>query len=356
MASDAAALPLEPQSALPPADALSLRLDVTSAAAPHRPEPLPPTPVPPRDPAGPVDAAVASVASAGTAPAAPAVVSGSQTFDTIRRVARTPSWRIGWPDATSGGSGPPASRRTPAPDDRLAGYELRRAVRTLGGCMGSLSTGEQRVILLRANLASAAPRTRARVAEILDTSVETVRRIEQRGLADLRRADRTSACGGGAGVLGVGGIATGPVGAAPTAWMLAAARVADLGASAAPSMSVGDGARSPAAALALAGENASVPSPATTPRPAVALAAPRASRRSEAGEIAWWILAAMLALAPLVVAASRSLARAAPPGGWRYRTSARRGRAGTPSLPVPPEPRFPAPPRRETRRRPPRRD
>jgi DNA-binding CsgD family transcriptional regulator len=70
---------------------------------------------------------------------------------------------------------------------------LRRLVRRMHGCLGILSRGERRVLLLRA-----AGRSPARVARITHVSVGRVERLERAGVKRLRAAARGGGCGGGA--------------------------------------------------------------------------------------------------------------------------------------------------------------
>jgi DNA-binding CsgD family transcriptional regulator len=70
---------------------------------------------------------------------------------------------------------------------------LRRLVRRMRGCLGILSRGERRVLLLRA-----AGRSPARVARMTHVSVRRVERLERAGVKRLRAAARGGGCAGGA--------------------------------------------------------------------------------------------------------------------------------------------------------------
>ena len=79
---------------------------------------------------------------------------------------------------------------------RRAERRLRRSVARVSACLDELSSAQRRVLVLRAGVGSAAPRTRSEVARRLDLRVVRVRRIERRGLRRARRLDRAGACTG----------------------------------------------------------------------------------------------------------------------------------------------------------------
>jgi DNA-binding CsgD family transcriptional regulator len=106
----------------------------------------------------------------------------------------------------SGGKGYAAKRTTPAEQRR--GTARRRAARerrfrasveSLRGCFGSLSEGEREVLTLRAGLDGESPRSAAQVAEQLGVSNGRVRSTERRALRRLKRANRSTGCGGSVG-------------------------------------------------------------------------------------------------------------------------------------------------------------
>lgn len=74
---------------------------------------------------------------------------------------------------------------------------LRREVRRLSGCAGTLQGIERRVLDLRAGLDGAEPSPRRTVAQTLDVPLTRVRRAERDGLATLRRTNRASGCATG---------------------------------------------------------------------------------------------------------------------------------------------------------------
>ena len=91
----------------------------------------------------------------------------------------------------------------------------------LSGCLDELSDTQRRVLVLRAGVGEASPRTRRGVARMLDLRVQRVSRIERRGLRRARELDRAGACGAtvasGGGVIATGSLAgtTGGGGTAP---------------------------------------------------------------------------------------------------------------------------------------------
>jgi hypothetical protein len=78
--------------------------------------------------------------------------------------------------------------------ERRRSVHLRRTVLVLAGCLPSLPPLERRVLVLRAAPRRDRPRSRAQVAQKLDTSPGRVARIERRGVRLLHRYDRTTAC------------------------------------------------------------------------------------------------------------------------------------------------------------------
>jgi Sigma-70, region 4 len=106
------------------------------------------------------------------------------------------------------GARAPASRRRAERRER----RLRRSVVRLSGCLDDLSAAQRRVLVLRAGVGEASPRTRQGVARALDIRVQRVRRIERRGLRRARELDRADACGaavagGAAPVISTGSLA-----------------------------------------------------------------------------------------------------------------------------------------------------
>jgi hypothetical protein len=94
-------------------------------------------------------------------------------------------------------SGTPRSARKRA-ERRRAERRLRRAVSRLRTCIDDLRFGQRRVLVLRAGIGAADPRTRRGVARVLDLRVRQVLRIERRALRNARRLARTDGCGSAA--------------------------------------------------------------------------------------------------------------------------------------------------------------
>jgi Sigma-70, region 4 len=168
-------------------------------SAPSAPVPVPnPPPLPapklPSAPAGdPAPAPASRPAPAPAAGPAPAPASGPSSS-----VASAP----GGGGDTSGGTvrpGTPTGRGTSpshaSARHRRADRRLRRTVRRLDACLDDLSSGERRVLTLRAGAGPAAPHSRRAAARALDMSVGRVRRLERGGLRRARALARTGACG-----------------------------------------------------------------------------------------------------------------------------------------------------------------
>lgn len=94
--------------------------------------------------------------------------------------------------ASSGGE----ATRTPAQRRRRKTRKLERTVARLSGCLDQLSTGQRRVLVLRAGIGSARAHSRRGVARTLDISVRRVRRLERGGLREARALARDGGCGG----------------------------------------------------------------------------------------------------------------------------------------------------------------
>jgi hypothetical protein len=75
---------------------------------------------------------------------------------------------------------------------------LRKTIKRLQGCLGSLRGLERRVLVLRAGVGAGPPRTRSRVARRLDLSTRRVTRLERRGVRRLRSLAGAGRCGGAA--------------------------------------------------------------------------------------------------------------------------------------------------------------
>ena len=75
-----------------------------------------------------------------------------------------------------------------------ADRRLRRAVRRLTPCLSSLPRIQARVLALRAGIGPGRAMSRGRVARALDRPQRLVRRLERRGLANLRQARDGGAC------------------------------------------------------------------------------------------------------------------------------------------------------------------
>jgi hypothetical protein len=73
-------------------------------------------------------------------------------------------------------------------------HRLRTAVRRLRGCLPALPRLQRRVLVLRTGIGKGGPRSRERVAGILDRSEIRVARIERRAVRRLRAADRSGRC------------------------------------------------------------------------------------------------------------------------------------------------------------------
>jgi hypothetical protein len=82
-------------------------------------------------------------------------------------------------------------------------------VAKLSGCLDELSTGQRRVLVLRAGVGAARPHSRRATAQVLRVTIRRVRRLERSGLRRARTLSRAGACGGGG-----SGAATGTAGAA----------------------------------------------------------------------------------------------------------------------------------------------
>jgi hypothetical protein len=98
----------------------------------------------------------------------------------------------------SGGSGTAGSPSAPsAPSDaqvRRRDHRLRTAVRRLRGCLPALPRLQRRVLVLRTGIGKGGPRSRERVARILDRSEPRVGRIERRAVRRLEAAERSGRC------------------------------------------------------------------------------------------------------------------------------------------------------------------
>ena len=93
---------------------------------------------------------------------------------------------------------PPLSARPPSAAATRAGCAA--GVTRLSGCLDELSTGQRRVLVLRAGLgARAGTASRRAVARRLDITVRRVGRLERSGLRQARALSRAGACGGSSG-------------------------------------------------------------------------------------------------------------------------------------------------------------
>jgi hypothetical protein len=72
--------------------------------------------------------------------------------------------------------------------------KLRETVSRAGRCLDDLSTGQRRVLTLRAGVGAGPPRSRALVARRLDISVKRVVRLERTGLRRLRSLAARGGC------------------------------------------------------------------------------------------------------------------------------------------------------------------
>jgi hypothetical protein len=129
--------------------------------------------------------------------------SGSDASSAVPSVAASSA-----PGSSRGSSGPAGSSRSGTAFDapvqrpgraerRRADARLRRAVRRLSGCLDALQRAERRVLVLRAGLGAGPARSRRGAARMLNVRTERVRRLERRGMRQIRKLARDG-CGGGA--------------------------------------------------------------------------------------------------------------------------------------------------------------
>jgi hypothetical protein len=165
--------------------------------------------------AGPVQTAPVEVAPAGGGSANAPAAARSSAPEVQAAPGRSSASGGDEAAAASSAGGEPADAE-PAPrragdDSRPRGsasahreVRLRRAVRAVSGCLGSLAAAERRVLVLRSGLGAGPPRSRRAVARILDVRVPRVRRLERTGLRHARALARADVCGRSAAVVVVG--------------------------------------------------------------------------------------------------------------------------------------------------------
>ena len=183
---------------------------------------VPQVPAVPALPAAPALPAVPAVPAAPARPALPVVSnqlpapvpnapqpSGGTSAPSVRRAAPLGSGGRSAPvSAARGGRAAGSSTTAPAahavsaarrPASRAVirrDRRLRRSVSRRRACLDGLPTLERRVLVLRSGLGPRRPRSRTRVARVLDVSAKRVGRLERRGLRRLRGLAR-GGCGGG---------------------------------------------------------------------------------------------------------------------------------------------------------------
>lgn len=136
---------------------------------------------------------------AQTLPAAPSVGGTPSTSDVsnaISPLTGTSSARQSPSALTSANQ--PGSKKAAQPQLRAAvgTGQLRRAVFRLQGCLGALSSMEERVLVLRSGFGGAGTKTEGEAAGSLGIRIARVQKLERRGLQDLRAAATSGGCQG----------------------------------------------------------------------------------------------------------------------------------------------------------------
>jgi hypothetical protein len=106
---------------------------------------------------------------------------------------------------------------------------LRKDVLRFQSCLPNLPKAQKRVLLLRAGVGIDHPRTRAEVSRMTGMSIKRIRRLEHRGLRELRSLGAGGHCGRVA-ATGLGLVPGGPVAMLPTAAPAASPAGAAVGA------------------------------------------------------------------------------------------------------------------------------
>jgi hypothetical protein len=160
---------------------------------------VPPLKPPAAPPVPPVHLPSAPSVPAQTLPAAPSVGGTPSTSDVsnaISPLTGTSSARQSPSALTSANQ--PGSKKAAQPQLRAAvgTRQLRRAVFRLQGCLGALSSMEERVLVLRSGFGGAGTKTEGEAAGSLGIRIARVQKLERRGLQDLRAAATSGGCQG----------------------------------------------------------------------------------------------------------------------------------------------------------------
>jgi hypothetical protein len=160
--------------------------------------PLPVTPPPVRTPAVPTPAVTAPRVT--TPPVTTSPVTSTPSVSTPGQTSTGST--VPAPVTTSpAGSGSPATQARRSSGHSAAGAatpalrHLREVVVRLSQCVSTLSPSSQRLLLLRAGIATARPESPSAVARTLGISVAREARLEHAALVKLATATRTGTCG-----------------------------------------------------------------------------------------------------------------------------------------------------------------
>lgn len=186
-----------PNVQVPPVPVAPPALPVTPPPVPTPPSLQPPSVQPPTVPEVPTPGAPSPPGGGGPAAAPPR--DGDQGSSPAASGGSAPAGSDPSDDDSDGDRTGPSVQRTPAsPAVSNPGEKgLRREVRRLSGCSGSLPRFERRVLDLRTGLGGAAPSPRREVAERLDVSLDRVRDAERKALVQLRLTNRANGCADG---------------------------------------------------------------------------------------------------------------------------------------------------------------
>ena len=189
---------------------------VPSPNVPSAPVPsIPPVPVPavPQVTPPPTTSVTPAATAPTSAPASSPVLTaarsavrkvGSQFFGSGATTTAGPRQQRPTPTPGEGGAGSPTSApatltgESPGVSHRARverDRRLRRSVLSLNGCLDEVPPRERRVLDLRAGIGIGRTRSRAEVARLTKFSADGVRRLERRGLRQLKRLREQRACG-----------------------------------------------------------------------------------------------------------------------------------------------------------------